>query len=111
MGDFRQAIADYNQTLRIHPRKIDAYINRGLIYCKLGNYAEAIEDQNKALKLNPNLANIYHIRAETYRNLGNLKATLYDLQKAAEIYQKQGKQEEYEKLRTMIDDINSSFKS
>ncbi|MDJ0555567.1 MAG: tetratricopeptide repeat protein [Microcoleaceae cyanobacterium MO_207.B10] len=109
MGDFRQAILDYNQALRIHPRKIDAYINRGLIYFKLGNYSQAIDNYNKVLKLNPNLGNVYHIRAETYRQLGNLKSALDDLHKAAEIYQKQGKEEQYEKVKSMIDEINSNL--
>ncbi|MGB3509291.1 MAG: tetratricopeptide repeat protein [Microcoleaceae cyanobacterium] len=111
MGDFPQALADYNQTLRLHPKKIDAYIKRGFIYLKLGNYLQAIEDQNKALKLNPNLANAYNIRAQAYRKLGNLKATLDNLQKAAETYQKQGKQEDYEKVRNMIENINSNLQN
>lgn len=105
MGDLEQAIVDYNEVLRLYPRKIDAYINRGLISLKLKNYTQAIEDQTTALSINPNLPHVYSFRSEGYIKLGKLQAALDDLHKAAEIYQQQGKEEEYKKVMNVIEKI------
>lgn len=102
MGDLEQAVLDYDQVLQMYPRKIDAYVNRGLIYLKLKNYTKAIEDQTSALNINPNLPHIYSFRSEGYIRLGELKAGLDDLYKAAEIYQQQGKQKEYNEVVKVI---------
>ncbi|MGD1698722.1 tetratricopeptide repeat protein [Dapis sp. BLCC M229] len=105
MGHLEEAIVDYNEVLQLYPRKIDAYINRGLIYLKLKNYTQAIKDQTSALSINPNLPHVYSFRSEGYIKLGKLKAALDDLHKAAEIYQQQGKQEEYKKVMNVIEKI------
>jgi hypothetical protein len=54
------------------------------------------------LKINPNLPHIYSLRSEGYIRLGELKAGLDDLYKAAEIYQQQGKQKEYNEVLKVI---------
>ncbi len=105
MGDLPQAIVDYDEVLRLYPRKIDAYVNRGLIYLKLKNYTQAVKDQTSALSINPHLAHVYSFRSEGYIKLGKLKAAVDDLHKAAEIYQQQGKQEEYNKVIGVIEKI------
>lgn len=105
MGDLQQAIVDYSEVLKLYPRKIDAYINRGLIYMKLEDYTQAVKDQSSALDINPNLGHAYSFRSEGYIKLGNFQAALDDLRKAAEIYQKQGKPKEYEKIIKTIDSM------
>lgn len=42
------------------------YINRGLLYSKVGNYQEALIDFTKAIELNPADANIYSLRGDIY---------------------------------------------
>ena len=52
-GNYKEAIADYNQALKIDPGYVDAYINRCDAYCDMGEYNKAGSDADSALKLKP----------------------------------------------------------
>lgn len=47
------AIADFNAALKINPREMSAYINRGIVHRKLGELGKAIDDFTAAIKLLP----------------------------------------------------------
>lgn len=49
--DFRGAILDYNEAIRLRPDFGEAYFNRGLVYLKQGNEKEGIADLSKAGEL------------------------------------------------------------
>ena len=42
LGNFRQAISDYDRAIEINPEYAMAYNNRGIAYGKLGNHGQAI---------------------------------------------------------------------
>ena len=44
LGNYRQAIEDFNRAIEIKPDYAEAYYNRGNAYNSLGNYRQAIED-------------------------------------------------------------------
>lgn len=50
-GMFRQAIADFNQALRVDPNDAKAYNNRGNAHFRLGNFEAAVADYDKAASL------------------------------------------------------------
>jgi tetratricopeptide (TPR) repeat protein len=96
LGDNQGALADYNEALRINPNDADAYYNRGVTRSRLENRQGALADYNEALRINPNLAEAYYNRGLLRSQLGDKQAAIEDLQKAADLYQQQGNQENYQ---------------
>ena len=58
-GRFIEAIAEYDEALRLDPDYINAHSNRGLAYYNLGQHERAIQDFDEALRLDPNFAKAY----------------------------------------------------
>jgi tetratricopeptide (TPR) repeat protein len=80
-GDFRGALADYNQVLALNPKNSNTYYNRGnLKKEKLNDVPGALSDYNQAIALNPKYS-------KAYNNRGNLKdEKLNDVQGALSDY-------------------------
>src|SRR4029079_5579205 len=53
--DYAHAIADFNETLRLEPNCLNAYMGRGGDYCETGNYEKAIADWKFVARVEPNL--------------------------------------------------------
>jgi tetratricopeptide (TPR) repeat protein len=51
LGDFKGAIVDYNQVLKINPNYAKAYTNRGLVKYDLGDKQGALSDLKTAAQL------------------------------------------------------------
>lgn len=51
LNDFKSAVVDYSEAIRLDDRFAEAYYNRGLAYLYLGNTEEAIADLSKAGEL------------------------------------------------------------
>jgi tetratricopeptide (TPR) repeat protein len=69
-GDPDQALADFNEAVRLDPDNADAYMNRGNSHSSIGSLDQAMDDYNKAIGLRPDYA-------AAYVNRGNL----YEMQK------------------------------
>jgi tetratricopeptide (TPR) repeat protein len=85
LGNYRQAIEDYDKAIEIKPGYADAYTNRGAAYNGLGNYRQAIEDYDKAIEIKPGYADAYYNRGLAYNGLGNYRQAIEDYDKAIEI--------------------------
>ncbi|MEG4350916.1 tetratricopeptide repeat protein [Microcoleus sp. LAD1_D3] len=96
-GDSEGAIADYNEALRINPSDSKAYYNRGVTRSRLGDNQSAIADYNEALRINPNYALAYNGRGNSRAELGDKQGAIQDFQKAADLFQKQGDRDNYQK--------------
>ena len=92
LGDYEEAIQDYNEAIKMNPSYYQAYNNRGVAKYELGlreedkleklnKYKEAIQDYDKAIKINPNI----HV---AYNNRGNAKAELGQHEEAIQNYDK-----------------------
>jgi tetratricopeptide (TPR) repeat protein len=58
MNQYDEAIADYNEAIRLRPQYAKTYFNRGSAYRKKGQNEQAIADYQKALELSPDLENV-----------------------------------------------------
>ncbi|MGB0525073.1 MAG: tetratricopeptide repeat protein [Flammeovirgaceae bacterium] len=85
LGQYKEAILDYDKAIQLNPNHTNAYNNRGFAKRKLGRYKEAILDYNKAIQLNPNYANAYHNRGFAKRKLGKYKEAILDYDKAIQL--------------------------
>ncbi|MEL6787961.1 MAG: hypothetical protein AAFO76_11245 [Cyanobacteria bacterium J06607_15] len=69
--DYRGAIADISQAIRLNPHEADFYYQRGLILGELSDRAGAVQDFDDAILRNPNHARAYLQRAGMSFNLGS----------------------------------------
>ena len=96
-GDYQGAVAAYTQAIELNPNYAEAYYNRGFTRAKLGDKQGALADYNEALRINPNYAKAYYNRGAIGNSLGEKAGAIQDFQKAAELFQKQGDQSNYQK--------------
>ena len=84
-GDFKGAIVDYTEAIRLNPRYAEAYGTRGIVRYLLFDYQGAINDYNLALKINPNDAQAYNNRGLARSDSGDYKGALADFNQAIKI--------------------------
>jgi tetratricopeptide (TPR) repeat protein len=104
----KTALADYNDALKLNPKHINAYYNRGLTYNRLKEDQKAIADYDQSIKLNPQFADAYFNRGLTHYRLGQDQKAIADLKKAAELFKNQGKTDLVKKAETVLQKIQAS---
>ncbi len=80
-----EAIADYNESVRLAPEATDPYLNRGTALEGLGQFAAAIADYNRVLELDPNDAMAFNNRGNAKAGLGQFEAAIADYHQAAQL--------------------------
>jgi tetratricopeptide (TPR) repeat protein len=83
--DFKGAIEDYNQALKLNPEYPDAYYGRGATKSYLGDYKAAIADYNQALKLKPEYPDAYLERGKAKHWLKDYKGAIADYNQALQL--------------------------
>jgi tetratricopeptide (TPR) repeat protein len=63
---YDQAIACYNEAIKLNPNLVKAYNNRGIAYIVETKYDQAIADFNKAIEFEPSNGKAYNNRAVAY---------------------------------------------
>ena len=53
LGNYKDAIADFQKQMELDPNDASAYKNRGVTKGKLGDYEGAVEDLKKSIELDP----------------------------------------------------------
>ncbi len=87
-SDYKNAIVDFNQALKLEPNHAEGYYTRGSVYSTQGNYTQAIVDYNQALKLKPDYAEAYYKKACAYSLKKEFKAAIENLRRAIDLYAK-----------------------
>jgi protein O-mannosyl-transferase len=59
LGNYKEALADYNMSLEMEPKKGDYYLNRSFLYSLMGDKEKAISDAQKAQSLGVKLEEGY----------------------------------------------------
>jgi tetratricopeptide (TPR) repeat protein len=80
--DFRGAIDNYTQAIRLNPSFAAAYINRGLSRFGLQDFQGAIADYTQAIRLNPNFAYAYADRGSARFQLKDFQGAIADCNQA-----------------------------
>ena len=84
-GQYDEAIAEFNTTIKVNPYYWASYFYRGSAYASKGNFDQAIVDFNRAIQIKPDSADAYGYRANAYANKGNFDQAISDCNKALEI--------------------------
>ncbi|OKH16176.1 hypothetical protein NIES592_00400 [Fischerella major NIES-592] len=83
--DYKGAIADLTEAIRLNPNYDKAYNNRGVARSDLGDKQGAIADYTSALKINPNDADAYNNRGNARSDLGDKQGAIADFNSALKI--------------------------
>ena len=78
LGDYKGAITDYTQAIRLNPDYAGAYLNRGAAKDHLGQHFASIADYDIAIRLNPDYAGAYLNRGAAKDHLGQHFASIAD---------------------------------
>jgi len=81
-GDYPEAISDFTKAIRLEPKNVGGYLDRGLAYAEEGEYPEAISDYDIALRLDPHHAYTYLHRGGAYFALDNFDQAIHDYTEA-----------------------------
>ncbi|MDF5731536.1 MAG: tetratricopeptide repeat protein [Rhizonema sp. PD38] len=77
-GDYKAAIADFNQFLQINPKGFKAYYNRGLARRHLGDLKGAMADFDTNLRYNPEDVQARYERGLVRSEFGDYKGAMAD---------------------------------
>jgi tetratricopeptide (TPR) repeat protein len=75
-GDTAQALALYQQSLRLKPRYLETYNQMAAIYRTLGDLNSALAYNQQALRYFPNNARLYYGRGLIYHTVGQLDSAI-----------------------------------
>jgi tetratricopeptide (TPR) repeat protein len=85
LRNLRQAMSDFNYSIRLNPDQPDAYYNRSILKGRIGDYQGELEDLNKAAQLKPEDDNIYNSRGITKSMIGDITGAVQDYAKSIEL--------------------------
>jgi tetratricopeptide (TPR) repeat protein len=84
-GDYRGAITDYDQAIRLDPKLALAYNNRGFVHHRLGDHKSAIIDYDQAIRLNPKYSEAYSNRGFARYKVGDNQGAIADYDQSVRI--------------------------
>jgi Flp pilus assembly protein TadD len=89
--NYKGAIEEFNQALRINPNYENSYVSRGFCRFSLGDTQGAIQDYNQAIRLNPSHAKAYYNRGLARRKLEDKQGAIQDYTEAIQLNPHHGK--------------------
>lgn len=84
--NYKAALSDLNESIRLNHNNYYAYENRGFIYLVQKKYNKAIDDFRSSLEFNPESSYAYCSLGFAFLHLDNYKEAMENLNKAIEIY-------------------------
>ncbi len=105
LDDLQEACDDYTQAAGLNPKNAITFYNLGIIHSRLGNKEKALENYIKAIDLKGDFAHAYLNRGIVYYELGYSQKADVDFHNAKNLYVVQGKEENYQKVLNLIEEI------
>ncbi len=85
LGQTKEAIDDFNQSIQLSPENGAVYNNRGNALMDLGHPDEAVKDFDRAIALSPNYGAAYNNRGNAQVALAQYTLAFQDFRKAVEL--------------------------
>ncbi len=116
-NNIEQAIAHYNEAIRLKPDNAHYYCDRANAYTENGQHNRAMDDYNTAIRLRPHEGQFYSNRGNAYIKIGQYKPAMDDFNKAirispdvAELYYNRGTTyAEFGQYPQAIEDFNKAI--
>ena len=83
-GDWRTALAEYDDVLSLDDKNASAYLNRATAHYELKQYQETVSDAGKAIDLQPDSATAFFVRGNAKLSLKDQAGAFADLKQAVE---------------------------
>lgn len=79
--EYRQAIEDYTEAIKLNPKFVDAYLKRCEMRYKMGDNQGVLDDCYQVLLINPNVAKAHYYQGRARYSLGYTQPAIksYDL--------------------------------
>ena len=84
-GDYPEAVADFDEALKLKPQSAEALNNRAWVYYKAGDADRALQDANRAVQLDGSKAYIWDTRGHILEELGRTPEAIRDYRKALQL--------------------------
>ena len=81
-GAFKDAMTDFQQTVKLDPTHVNAWINLGLIHANMQDYSSALSALDKAIALDDVNAKAYYWRGMVLLQLKKYTEACADMKKA-----------------------------
>jgi|SRR4028118_62824 Tfp pilus assembly protein PilF len=104
-GNLERALEDYTRAAQLNLNNPIIFYNLGVIYYSLENKEKALEDYNQAIQLKPDFAQAYQNRGIVHYELGYSQRADEDFYNAKNLYRRHGKEENYQKLLDIIEEL------
>ena len=82
LGEYQEAIKDFDAAINLNPDDADAYQGRGASYGQFKKHNQAVEDLDFAIRLNPNSANTFFTRGIVHFNKEDYDSGIRDFDRA-----------------------------
>ncbi|MEQ9359123.1 DnaJ domain-containing protein [Coleofasciculus chthonoplastes] len=113
---YQGVVKDCNQAISINPQFVDAYVERGAAYYKLGNARVTLQDCNQALRINSQFAPAYYYQGRARYRLGYSQAAIdaytqaiaYDSTHAKAYYQRGLAHKDLKEFESAIADFHQA---
>lgn len=79
------AVADYDKALKLNPRLMFAWFNKGNLFSETEDYTSALQCYTEAIGIDPSFGPAYYNRGLAYLHTGNKRMAFADLSKAGEL--------------------------
>ena len=83
---YEDAIADYDESLRLNPNQPNVFYRRGVALAAAARYAEAVADFDQALSMDPTLDVIYSLRGEAQHKREQYTEALADYDQSLQLF-------------------------